>query len=705
MSLDQTHVNKCNDFSIGVVPGHTPLPDGVKRLQVILIRPSRYDDDGYVLRYVRGVLPSNTLATLAGLTQEVAKSGSLGSIDIETVVMDELVQKINARRIRRKYLHSGTAVIVALCGVQTNQFPRASDLALEFKAAGLPVMIGGFHVSGAIALSKSGFPPECQRLIDEGITLVKGEVEECWADLLRDALHARLKTFYDVITPPDISQANIPVVNPKLMKRYAYPFMGTIDAGRGCPFNCSFCTIINVQGNKMRSRKASMIKSRIRENAKNKIDYYFFTDDNFSRNPCWEEILDELIDLRENESINISFMMQVDVLATRLPGFIEKAQRAGCTQVFIGMESINPKNLEAVGKRQNIATDYASMIAAWRKHGIACHVGYIIGFPYDTVESVREDVHTLRDVVKADQASFFMLTPLPGSMDFVKLQDSGAWIEPDYNLFDSFHVNTRHPEMSADEWLDVFQESWREFYCVDSMKAILSRSNENTYWGLFKNFMWYKYAIQVERNHPMIAGFLRLKSRRQRRPGYKVDPFWRYMWGRTREILAKSREILKLYFELQEVWLATHGRIQLEANMEELQRRYVAMLERLGESRTWAEESFARQVASIKAGAGVAMDRAGQMAGDIGGQWDKLLQSELVEPRMRFWRKALNRLNPLNTKIDTRTHLNNYWRQTYQKLRHGRILRINPFSLVYNLVYDIRVCIVFNLVLIMGHNK
>jgi hypothetical protein len=201
----------------GVVPRGTPPPEGIRGLRLLLIKPSKYDDDGYVMRFVRGVLPSNTLATLAALTDEVVSRGDLGPIDIRAIPIDEHVQKVDPRRLARRHRRRGTRLVAALCGVQTNQFPRAADLARQLIAAGIPVMIGGFHVSGSIAM----------------------QVEECWGELLRDALHGRLAPLYDVGAAPDLSAAEIPVVNPRLMRRYAYPYMGTIDAGRGCPFNCS----------------------------------------------------------------------------------------------------------------------------------------------------------------------------------------------------------------------------------------------------------------------------------------------------------------------------------------------------------------------------------------------------------------------------------------------------------------------------------
>jgi tRNA A37 methylthiotransferase MiaB len=369
--------------AIGAIATETPLPRGIDRLTLLLIKPSKYDDDGYVMRFVRGVLPSNTLATLAGLTDEVAARGDLG-VPVRSILLDETVQRIDPARLARRHCRPGARVVVALCGVQTNQFPRAADLALQFKAAGIPVMMGGFHVSGAIAMSETGIPAECRAMIDAGITLVRGEVEEVWEDLLRDALHGALKPYYEILTPPDLSRANLPRTEPKLMKRFAYPYMGTIDAGRGCPFKCTFCTIINVQGRTMRCRDARAIKETIRDNYARKVDYYFFTDDNFSRNPQWEAIFDALIELRRDEGIDIAFMMQIDTQAWRIKGFQTKAAEAGCRQVFIGMESINPANLKAAGKRQNNVAEFPAMIEAWHDHGIACHVGYIIGFPYDT---------------------------------------------------------------------------------------------------------------------------------------------------------------------------------------------------------------------------------------------------------------------------------------------------------------------------------
>jgi radical SAM superfamily enzyme YgiQ (UPF0313 family) len=113
-------------------------------------------------------------------------------------------------------------------------------------------MIGGFHISGMLAM----FPtvsPEIQHLVDAGVSVVAGEVEHRWADLLRDAYAAKLKPIYRFLDDlPDLSDAPRPIKHKQLTAKHVHSNYGTIDCSRGCPFNCSFCTIINVQGNKSR---------------------------------------------------------------------------------------------------------------------------------------------------------------------------------------------------------------------------------------------------------------------------------------------------------------------------------------------------------------------------------------------------------------------------------------------------------------------
>ncbi len=493
-------------------------------------------------------------------------------LDVKVHLLDEAVDYIPVKRICKSQDRGNTKTIVCLAGVQTNQFPRASDLAREFRRAGLTVMIGGFHVSGYLALLKE-IPADIQALMDNGVTIVKGEVEEVWGDLLRDAVNGTLKPMYDFIDQkPDLYERPIPMIRTQYLRKFVAPDFGTLDCGRGCPFDCTFCTIINVQGRKMRYRSAEHIAQAIRKNyQEHGITFYFFTDDNFARNKNWESILDALGRLKNEEKIPLEFMMQVDVLSWKIKNFIEKARIAGCINVFTGMESMDPGNLAAAGKKQNQVAEYAQLVNAYREAGISTHVGYIIGFPFDSLESVRRDVAYLMNDVKPDHASFFMLMPLPGSMDHLRMAKRGEWMHPDYNLYDSHHEVTVHPRLKNGAWRESYFEAWRTFYGFENMKAVLQRSPKNVYWNNFARFIWYKNSIQTEERHPMMCGFFRLKGRKNRRPGYGIALRREYYWQRAKEVRAHLSSMVRLLFEMEELWLQTRHRSEAEQRvMEEL---------------------------------------------------------------------------------------------------------------------------------------
>jgi radical SAM superfamily enzyme YgiQ (UPF0313 family) len=540
-----------------------------QRVRIVLIKPSKYDDEGYVIRHYRGVLPSNTLACLSSLTQDVARRQLLGKdVHLQVELYDDTVEKIPVSRIIKSNRPPRRRTIIALAGVQSNQFPRAADLARKFRAGGLQVLIGGFHVSGMLALFP-GITPEIQELIDLGISVVKGEVEETWGEILRDACEDRLKPVYDFMDrKPDLFNQPIPVIDRKYLRKFVTSNFGTIDCSRGCPFNCSFCSIINVQGRKMRVRSPELLAQTLRENYRlHRINFYFFTDDNFARNTRWREIFEKLVELREKERIPIQFMIQVDTQSHKIPDFVSLAARAGCSQAFIGLESINAKNLKAAGKTQNNVQDYEDLIAAWHDAKIATHVAYIFGFPYDTAESIREDVRRLQNELHIEQASFFMLTPIPGSRDHARMVQEGEEICPDLNDYDSFHETTSHPNFAKGELAASYRQAWRSFYSFDYMREVLSRSNRENYWNIFCNFIWYKNSALIEGGHPMIHGFFRLKDRTDRRAGFAVETRMKHLRRRFREMRGLAKAWISLALEMEELWLQTRKRSEAEIRL------------------------------------------------------------------------------------------------------------------------------------------
>jgi len=532
------------------------VKNSIKKLEIVYIVPSRYDDDGYVKRYRWGVVPSNSLAVLRSLTESLIAEQPYPGIEIHVTAYDDNVQTVPISKIARLNRRLDTKVVVGLVGVQSGQFPRASEIALEFKKQGVDTMVGGFHVSGILALFDE-LTPELQTLVDAGVTLIAGESETpgVLRSLFQDVLDGTLQLIYRFPKAPDLENAPLPQVDPQYVDHFGARW-ATIDSSRGCPYGCSFCTVINIQGRKMRCRNAQAVLTTIQSNCDKGVKHFFFTDDNFARSKIWPEVFDGMIEMRRL-GIDVGFMMQVDTQSCKIPNFVEKAKAAGCRSVFIGMESVNPANIEAAGKSQNSVDQYRDMVQVWQNEAVMVHVGYIIGFPHDTPESVRSDVQFLRDHVGVDLVSFFMMTPLPGSQDHFEMVQGKVAIDPDLNKYDSFHETFEHPNMPNGKWFEATQAAYREFYTKDHCATILRRIAKEHYWFTFWSLIWYRYSGVLSGTHPMMTGFFRIKNRRERRPGLPRENLFRFAARWVRDFVLDTGSYVKLFFEFQEIWFLT----------------------------------------------------------------------------------------------------------------------------------------------------
>ena len=502
-------------------------PRSRRRFSILLIKPSHYDEDGYVIRWWRSTMPSNSLAVVDALARSAAQRRVLGpDIHIEVSAIDETNKRVPLKSIIARFLRNQNFGFVGLVGVQSNEFPRAMDIARPLRRAGINVVIGGFHVSGCLAML-SDIPADLAAGIADGITLFAGESESHLDDLIVDVANGRLRATYDYMkTLPDIMTVEAPPFLPVDFVKRTVGNVTSFDAGRGCPFQCSFCTIINVQGRKSRFRSPNSIEQIIRSNWAQGIDRFFITDDNFARNKDWEAIYDRIIELRERDGLDVRFMIQVDTLCHRIPGFIEKSRRAGVTRVFIGLENINPDNLLAAKKRQNKLTEYRRMLLAWKSVGIMTFAGYILGFPHDTPQSIARDLDIIKEELPVDALEFFILTPLPGSEDHKVLLSKGVPMDGDMNRYTLEHVVTDHSRMSRSEWQHAYRAAWDHFYTAAHLETILRRAHASgiNVWSLHPILLWFSSAVPLENVHPLQAGILRLKRRTDRRSGMPLEP-------------------------------------------------------------------------------------------------------------------------------------------------------------------------------------
>ncbi len=493
----------------------------------VMIKPTHYDDDGYPIQWFRSAIPSNTLACLNGLAVDAQRRNVLGAgVEIRLHTYDETNRRVRPDRIIREIRKEGGRALIGLVGVQSNQFPRAVDLARQFLAAGLPVCIGGFHISGCIAMLPD-MPQDMREAQELGISFFAGEAEERRFDeVLCDAWNGALKPIYNHMDKLPSLHGEPPPFLPRQHVRRTSGSLSSVDLGRGCPYQCSFCTIINVQGRKSRFRSADDLERIVRENYAQGIKRFFITDDNFARNRDWEVLFDRLIQLRNGEFPKIGFTIQVDTLCHKIPNFIEKAAQAGVRRVFIGLENINPDNLIAAKKRQNKITEYREMLQKWRDHGAITYAGYILGFPGDSKESIVRDIEIIKRELPLDILEFFFLTPLPGSEDHKVLWTNGTWMDPDMNKYDLNHRVSHHPKMSDVEWEDAYRAAWAAYYTPEHVRTILRRSAAcrlGRPGTTLTTILWFYLMIAFEGVHPLEGGALRLKFRRDRRLGMRRE--------------------------------------------------------------------------------------------------------------------------------------------------------------------------------------
>jgi radical SAM superfamily enzyme YgiQ (UPF0313 family) len=459
------------------------MTNSQRRFCLVLIKPSHYDDDGYVIQWMRSAIPSNSLAVLYGLALECARQQTLGpEVALEIHAIDETNTRIRPSRIA-SLISDADSGMVMLVGVQSNQFPRALELARQLRERHIQVAMGGFHVSGTIAMLTEAM----------GVSLFAGEAEGHLGEVLRDAADNHLKPRYNFMNDlPGLEGAAMPFLPSEKILRTAGANT-SFDAGRGCPYQCSFCTIINVQGRKSRYRSADDCEKIVRANLSQGIHRFFITDDNFARNRNWEAILDRMIEMREQEKLQFNFIIQVDTLCHRLPNFIEKCARAGVKRVFM---------------------------LAWKKVKVLTYCGYILGFPNDTLESIVHDIQVIQRELPVDLLEFFYLTPLPGSEDHRNLHQANVWMDEDINKYDLNHAVTTHSRMSMAEWQQAYRSAWETYYTDEHIETVLKRATATGVSpgkALFL-IVWFKGCIGIEGIHPLEGGFLRLKFRRDRRP-------------------------------------------------------------------------------------------------------------------------------------------------------------------------------------------
>jgi hypothetical protein len=470
----------------------------VGALRIVIIKPSKYGTDGSVERFRRGFMPNATVRYLASLTP-----AEHAGLRCEVRAIDEYVETDLA------YLDSlrpepGTRTLLALTGVQSHQFHRALDLAAYGVARGCLAVIGGPHPMTCDTAEVQG----------RGVAFALSEAELVWREILSDAARGELASVYGGARRWQ-ERLETPVVTPpsrRDLSRYVVPMLGIYPA-RGCPYSCNFCSVIKIAGHQIRSQPIATTLATLRLARDSGVRVALFTSDNFNKYPDAPELLDAMA----SERIRLPFFVQCDTQIERQPDLVARLARAGCFQIFVGAESFSPEALRSAHKLHNTPARYGEIVRLCREHRISSHFSNILGFPEDTEGSIRGHVETLR-ALAPDVASFYILTPIPGTEQCDDFLARGWVTESNLDRFDGTTLTWRHPRLDPQRLSRLLTDAYRAFYdwrSVPRKAAVFVRGSRDYRTGqtLFAILGQAALARLAARRseHPMAGGVGRIR--------------------------------------------------------------------------------------------------------------------------------------------------------------------------------------------------
>jgi radical SAM superfamily enzyme YgiQ (UPF0313 family) len=334
-------------------------------------------------------------------------------------------------------------------GAMTTQATRAYAIADAYRALGVPVIMGGIHVSA--------LPQEA---LQHASIICRGDAEATLPRALRDLDAGCPKSVYDWRDCPDA-----PIATPRkdLLDPSQYLIYNPIQTTRGCPHGCTFCTTPSIFGRKFRQRAIPEIVDEIRgavEMFGSRL--FIFSDDNVAGDHAWAMELFQAI-----TPLKVRWASQCDILISRNPRLLEAMRDSGCIGLILGLESPDPSTLRDAGKRYVSAAEYAQRIRMIQSYGIGLWGSFILGFDGDTWHSAMRSVRFAQRA-RLCMSCYNILTPYPGTAVFEQYQKEGRLLTRDWDKYNGATVVYQPARISVDELRHAQMAAFHEFYSPGS---------------------------------------------------------------------------------------------------------------------------------------------------------------------------------------------------------------------------------------------
>ena len=386
--------------------------------------------------------PNLTLLTLAMLTPD----------EHYIEIVDDTVQSIN---------FDGDYDLIGIT-VMTPAANRAYEIADEFKHRNKTVVLGGWHVSA--------LPDEAKQHAD---SVVIGEAEEIWPLLLKDYSKGKLKPFYKQINKVDLSIIP-PITNIRKLNKYG-SFPDGVEATRGCPVGCKFCSATNKP--LYREFRKKPINNVIEEIGFINKKIFVFIDNSLTFDAVYAKQL-----FRQMKVLNKKFYALGNIsMFERDEELLKLAAEAGLMEIKIGLESPNQAGIDSINKWTNKVKNYSSVIKKIHDYGIGVLGYFMFGLDTDTNNIFDETLDFVK-TIELDLANFMILTPYPGTPFYDQFENEDRILTKDWSKYDLDHVVFKPKNMSSDELLSGTKEVAKEYYSpFNNIKRILRSTKRGFY--------------------------------------------------------------------------------------------------------------------------------------------------------------------------------------------------------------------------------